>query len=75
MSQEACFVFWAEVLFNQCWPFADLYERQTCIGVIVMTQACCFAEQQWARKHVSVLANLLCISVGQMQTCMKGKLA
>ncbi len=61
-----------------CWAFADLYVRQTCIGVTVMTQGFCQLFLQSSSEPESMflsLANLLCICVGHLQTCMKGKLA
>ena len=63
---------------HQCWAIADLCERQTCIGVTVVTGDWCQLFLQSSGGPESMLvswSNLLCISVGRLHTCVKGKLA
>ena len=62
---------------HRCSAIADLYERQTCKGVTAVTHACYQLFLQSVTESESMLgvcSNLLCISVQQLQTCMKGKL-
>jgi len=58
--------------------FVDMYERQTCAGVIVVTQGCCqlFCRATLSQKACSLSwANQLCIALEHLQTCMKEKFA
>jgi len=62
---------------HHCWAFADLYERQACIGVTVVTQGCCscYLRAALCQKACFVSwATVLCITVGHLQNCMKRNL-
>ncbi len=63
---------------HQCWAMTDQYERQTCTGILAVTKGGCqlFGRAAVGQKACLVFwSKLLCISVGQLQTSMKGKLA
>ncbi len=50
---------------HQCWAIADLYERQTCIGVTVVTQGCCQLFFQSSTKPPSMFSALVKPAVHQ----------
>ena len=55
---------------HQCWAITDMYERKICIVVTVMTHCFCQLICRPAQSQRACLvswANLLCISVGQLQ--------
>ncbi len=64
---------------HQCWPIADLHERQTCIGVTVVTCRCCQLFLQSSSGPESMLSVLVkpavhqCWAIGDLcerQTCI-----
>ena len=72
---ESMFPVLGKPAVHLCWAFADLYVRQACIGATVVTQGFCQLFLQSPKACFLSWANLLCISVGQLQTCQKGKLS
>ncbi len=76
---ESMFPVLGKSAVHQCWAVADMSERQACIGATVVTTGCCQLFLQSSSEPLKACllswANLMCTSVGQLQTCMKGKFA